>query len=95
MPIRIASAAWQNDRPKKPVASTPRKTVANSRFGDSQVQSSCSGLPCRSERADELGAAGLDGDDLGAVLAGADVGDHGLGLSDVQCVGHAIDLRLA
>src|SRR6476469_8117028 len=48
VPIRMASAAWPNERPKTPVASTPRKTVANSRLGDSQVQSSWTGLPCRS-----------------------------------------------
>src|SRR6476661_2608946 len=49
VPMRMASAAWPNDRPKIPVASTPRKTVANSRLGESQVHSSWSGLPCRSE----------------------------------------------
>ena len=44
----MASTACQKLNPKTATASTPTKTVANSRFGEIQVQNSCSGLPCRS-----------------------------------------------
>ena len=40
--------AIQNDWPKNQTPMTPTKIVANSMFGDIQVQNSWSGLPCRS-----------------------------------------------
>ena len=48
VPRTIAPTACQNVRPKNSTQMTPTKTVANSMFGDVQVHSSCSGLPCRS-----------------------------------------------
>lgn len=43
----IARAAWVNDSPKN-IGSTPTNTVANSKFGEVQVQKRLSGRPCRS-----------------------------------------------
>ncbi len=48
VPSASASTAWPSVRPKAATASTPTKMVANSRFGDVQVQNSCEGRPCRS-----------------------------------------------
>src|SRR3954471_12770313 len=48
VPSTIASVACQNVCPNAATASTPTKTVANSRFGEVQVQNSESGRPCRS-----------------------------------------------
>ena len=48
LPRMSASAAAQKLRPKSETASTPTKIVANSMFGEVQVQNSCSGRPCRS-----------------------------------------------
>jgi hypothetical protein len=48
VPSRIAQKACQKDSPMIPVASTPRNTVANSRFGESQVHRRLTGRPCRS-----------------------------------------------
>ena len=48
VPITIASSACQKFRPKNATPMTPTKTVANSKFGEVQVQNSCNGLPCRS-----------------------------------------------
>ena len=48
VPTSSASAACQKFRPKNATPMTPTKTVANSKFGEVQVQNSCSGLPCRS-----------------------------------------------
>ncbi len=48
LPSTIARVAIQNDWPKNQTPMTPTKTVANSMFGDTQVQNCCSGLPCRS-----------------------------------------------
>src|SRR5215467_13077365 len=50
VPITMASTACQKLRPNKATASTPTKTVANSRLGEVQVQKSWSGFPCRSCR---------------------------------------------
>ena len=44
----MASTACQKSSPKNATAMTPTNTVANSKFGEVQVQNSCSGLPCRS-----------------------------------------------
>ena len=44
----MASAAGQKPRPNTATASTPTKIVANSMFGEVQVQNSCIGRPCRS-----------------------------------------------
>ena len=44
----MAPTACQNVRPKNSTAMTPTKIVANSMFGDTQVQNICDGLPCRS-----------------------------------------------
>jgi hypothetical protein len=46
----IASVAIQNDWPKNQIPMTPTKIVANSMFGDTQVQNCCKGLPWRSLR---------------------------------------------
>ncbi len=48
VPITIASSACQKFSPKNATPMTPTKTVANSKFGEVQVQNSCNGLPCRS-----------------------------------------------
>ena len=48
---------------------TPTKTVANSRFGDVQVQKSCMGRPCRSASGMNSAPPGSTADDPGAVLA--------------------------
>src|SRR5215469_15494544 len=48
VPSTIASAVSQKFRPKNQTPMNPTKTVANSMFGDTQVQNCCSGLPCRS-----------------------------------------------
>ena len=48
LPITIAATACQNVRPKKSTAMIPTKIVANSMFGDTQVQNICDGRPCRS-----------------------------------------------
>ena len=48
LPRTRASAASQNPSPNPATASTPTKIVANSMFGDVQVQNSCIGRPCRS-----------------------------------------------
>jgi hypothetical protein len=40
--------AIQNDWPKNQTPMMPTKMVANSMFGDTQVQNCCSGFPCRS-----------------------------------------------
>ena len=47
-PSTIASVAIQNDWPKNQTPMMPTKIVANSMFGDTQVQNCWSGLPCRS-----------------------------------------------
>ena len=46
--MMIAAAACQNDNPKASTARIPTATVANSMFGEAQVQSSWIGLPWRS-----------------------------------------------
>ena len=48
LPRMRASAASQKPSPKPATASTPTKIVANSMFGDVQVQNSWTGRPCRS-----------------------------------------------
>ena len=48
LPRTRASAADQKPMPNPATASTPTKIVANSMFGEVQVQNSCSGRPCRS-----------------------------------------------
>ena len=48
MPSTIASTVAQKLRPKNDDREKPTKTVANSMFGEVQVQNSCSGRPCRS-----------------------------------------------
>ena len=48
LPRIRASAASQKPRPNPATASTPTKIVANSMFGEVQVQKSWIGLPCRS-----------------------------------------------
>ena len=48
VPMAIASTACQNVSPKNSTQMMPTNTVANSMFGDVQVQSSWIGLPCRS-----------------------------------------------
>jgi len=48
LPSTSASAASQKPRPKPATPSTPTKIVANSMFGELQVQKSWSGRPCRS-----------------------------------------------
>src|SRR6478609_4888871 len=48
VPRAIARTASQNVKPKNNTQMTPTKTVANSMFGDVQVQSSWIGRPCRS-----------------------------------------------
>jgi hypothetical protein len=48
VPSTIASRACQKLRPKNATPMTPTNTVANSKFGEVQVQNSCNGLPCRS-----------------------------------------------
>jgi len=40
VPRTIAATAWGRFRPKTATARTPTKTVANSKFGDVQVQNS-------------------------------------------------------
>ncbi len=47
-PSTIASVAIQNDWPKNQTPMMPTKIVANSMFGDTQVQNCWSGLPWRS-----------------------------------------------
>ncbi len=49
VPSTMAATACQNDCPNATTASTPTKMVANSRFGDIQVQNRSSGRPCRSD----------------------------------------------
>ena len=44
----MASTACVKLRLNAATASTPTKTVANSRLGEVHVQKSCSGRPCRS-----------------------------------------------
>ena len=51
LPMRMASAVSQKLSPNTATPSTPTKTVANSRFGDSHVQKRSIGFPCRSFRA--------------------------------------------
>jgi hypothetical protein len=51
VPMMMAVAACQRFRPRKATAMTPMNTVANSRFGDSQVQNIWIGLPCLSFKA--------------------------------------------
>ena len=48
LPRMMASAAVQKPRPNTATASTPTKIVANSMFGEVQVQNSWIGRPCRS-----------------------------------------------
>ena len=48
VPITIARNVAQKLRPKKTTPMKPTKTVANSMFGEVQVQKSCSGRPWRS-----------------------------------------------
>src|SRR4029077_7845331 len=48
-PSTTASVAIQKDWPKNQTPMMPTKMVANSMFGDTQVQNCCRGLPCRSE----------------------------------------------
>ena len=48
VPTTMASSACQKFSPKNATPITPTNTVANSKFGEVQVQNSCSGLPCRS-----------------------------------------------
>ena len=48
VPIKIARNVAQKLRPKKTTPMKPTKTVANSMFGEVQVQKSCSGRPWRS-----------------------------------------------
>src|SRR5215471_21743437 len=48
VPSTMASAVIQKFRPKNQTPMKPTNTVANSMFGDTQVQNCCSGLPCRS-----------------------------------------------
>ncbi len=47
-PTAIARHARQKPRPKPDTASTPMKTVVNSRFGEAHVQNSWCARPCRS-----------------------------------------------
>src|ERR1700687_4257825 len=51
VPTLIPVADCHRFRPKKATAITPMKTVANSRFGESQVQKRSIGLPCLSRSA--------------------------------------------
>ena len=62
----------RSSSPNAATASTPTKIVANSRFGEVQVQNSWSGRPCRSSSGMNSDAAGLDGDDAVTVRALAD-----------------------
>ena len=48
VPITSASVACQKFRPKNATPMTPTNPVANSKFGEVQVQNSCNGWPCRS-----------------------------------------------
>ena len=48
VPITMASTACQKFSPKMATPMTPTKTVANSKFGEVQVQNSWIGRPCRS-----------------------------------------------
>ena len=48
LPRTRASAASQKPRPNTTTASMPTKIVANSMFGEVQVQKSWIGRPCRS-----------------------------------------------
>ena len=48
VPMTIARNVAQKLRPKNTTPMKPTKTVANSMFGEVQVQNSCSGRPCRS-----------------------------------------------
>ena len=49
LPSTSAATACQKDSLNCTTASTPTKTVANSRLGEAQVHSSWTGEPCRSE----------------------------------------------
>ena len=44
----MARTVCQKLIPNAATPSTPTKIVANSMLGETQVQNSCSGLPCRS-----------------------------------------------
>ena len=48
VPSTIARNVAQKLRPKNTTPMKPTKTVANSMFGEVQVQNSCNGRPCRS-----------------------------------------------
>ena len=49
--MMMAVAACQRFKPRNATAMTPMNTVANSRFGESQVQNIWIGLPCLSFKA--------------------------------------------
>ena len=75
---------------------TPTKMVANSMFGETQVQNSWSGLPCRSSSGMNSAPPGLDGGDLGAVVAFAYDHARGRVIGEGVLVGYGhVFLRLA
>ena len=55
LPSTIASVAIQNDWPKNQTPMMPTKMVANSMFGDTQVQNCC--RACRAGRCSGMNSA--------------------------------------